>query len=212
MDNFMEKITHKFSATDMIKANQQADAAQIDAQRDQLAAFEAQMQQVDSAISEIRELGLRNVESAQEVQTLAHTSEEKLGQVAGRVESESVSRIQQTSELSIAGINKTVDESLAKIERIRESADAVEALEDALKALSSQLNEMQKNLEEHLHTDHVKIYRNVQASFTEELSKQVETVNKKCARNRAVMPLVIVTLVVSVANLAILVMKLLGLI
>lgn len=212
MDNFMESIAHKFSATDIIKANQQADAAQMDAQKEQLAAFEAQMQQVDSAISEIRELGLRNVESVQEVSTLAHTSEEKIGQVAGRVESESVSRIQQTSELSIAGINKTIDESLAKIEKIRESTDAVEALEDALKALSEQISQMQQDLEEHSHTDHVKIYRNVQASFTEELTKQLDDVNRKCSRNKAVMPLVVITLVISVANLAFAVLRFLGMI
>ena len=56
MDNFMERISHRYDATDMIKANSEAEAAQADAQKEQLMLFEAQMNKVDLALSNIREV------------------------------------------------------------------------------------------------------------------------------------------------------------
>ena len=210
MDNFMEKLTHKFSATDLIKANSQADAAELESKKEQLMRFESQMEKVDNALSDIRELNLRNVESAQEVQNLAKASSEKITQTVGTLESESVSRIKETSDLSIAGINKTVDESIAKIEQIRGAAENTEALNESLNALSDKLVKMRGEMEEYLHTDHVKIYRNVQVSMNEEFEKRTAEIIAATKKKGAIVPLEVIILLLVAADLAINVLKLLG--
>lgn len=212
MDNFMEKITHKFSAADMIKANQQAEAAALDGAKEQIRLFETQMEQVDSAISEIRELNLKNIESAQDVRALAKTSSEKIGEVVGRMETETVSKIRETSDMSIAGINRTVDESLAKIEKIKEASDSTEAINAGLDAQMEKLISMNRELEEYMHADHVKIYRNVQASFSEELTKQLEDVKKMSQKKGALFTVSVISMIISIANLVVLILHILGII
>ena len=212
MDNFMEKITHKFTATDMIRANQQADAAELDDKKEQLRLFEDQMIKVDSALTEIRELNLRNIESAQDVKNLVSSSSTRMAEAAQRVEDESVSKIRETSDLSIEGINRTVDESLAKIEKIKESADSTDAINASMDMLMDKLQNMRRELEEYMHADHVKIYRNVQASFSEELTKQLDDVKKTSQKKGALLPITIITMLVSLANLALILLRIFGII
>lgn len=212
MDNFMEKITHKFTATDMIRANQQADAAELDDKKEQLRLFEDQMIKVDSALTEIRELNLRNIESAQDVKNLVSSSSTRMAEAAQRVEDESVSKIRETSDLSIEGINRTVDESLAKIEKIKEAADSTDAINASMDMLMDKLQNMRRELEEYMHADHVKIYRNVQASFSEELTKQLDDVKKTSQKKGALLPITIITMLVSLANLALILLRIFGII
>lgn len=202
MDNFMETIAPKFSATDMIRANAQADAALLDDKKEQIMRFEAQMTKVDSALTDIREVNMKNLETAQNVQDLAKASTD--------------------------GINKTVDESLAKIARIQESTDVVDAIKtldekmdsvktldeklDEIKALEEKMEALHKELEEFAHTDHVKIYRNVQASVIEELEKQTKELKEAQKKKGALVPLVIASIVFSAASFALLLLMMFGLI
>lgn len=195
MDNFMEKLTHKFSATDMIKANSQADAAELENKRQQLMMFESQMEKVDGAISDIRELNLKNMESAKEIQDLAKTSSDNISKAA---------------DASIAGINKTVDESLAKIEKIKESKDSVEAINSGMDALSDKLVKVRGELEDYLHADHVKIYRNVQSAFNEELEKRTAEIISETKKIKKIYPVIVLTMLIALADLAIKVLQMLG--
>ena len=122
MDNFMDRIAQKFSSQEMIRANSAADAAELENLEKQLTLFKEQMEKYDDCLQEMRKLNMANSESAQGVQQLADKAGEKLGQTVTEVETESVSRIRQTSDLSIEGINKTVSESLAKIAEIKENS------------------------------------------------------------------------------------------
>lgn len=210
MDNFMESITHKFSATDMIRANAQAEAMDMDSKKEQIQRFEAQLTKVDNALSDMREVNLKNIEAAQDVQNMAQASSEKIDAAVSRMETQTVSKIKETSDISIAGITKTVDESLAKIEKIKESSDISEAINDSIASVAQKLDSIKKELEEYAHTDHVKIYRNVQAAMTEELGKQTGELQTSMKKKGALMPLVILTLVFSVLNLATMVCLILG--
>ena len=172
MDNFMDKIAQKLNSQELIRANAAADAAELESLEKQLAIFKEQMDKYDDCIQEMRKLNLKNIESAQGVQNLADTANEKLGQTVGEVEAESVSRIKQTSEVSIAGINQALSESLAKIAEIKENSDNLEQITENMSGLQTKLEELFRNLEDFLHTDNVKVYRNVQASVVEELEKQ----------------------------------------
>ncbi len=249
MDNFMDKIMQKVNSQDMILANSAAEAAEMEKLENQLALFKEQMDKYDDCLQEMRKLNLKNIESAQGVQQLADQANEKLGQTVGEVEAASVSRIQQTSDLSvaginnasslavegikqtsdlsiagikqtsdisIAGINRTVDESLAKIAVIQENAGNIEEITETMAGIQTKQEELFKSLEDFLHTDNVKVYRNVQAAMIEELGKQTtelkEAQEKNAKSNKIILPFMIITMIVSLANLAVLIARVLGLV
>lgn len=228
MDNFMDKISQKLNSQDMIRANAAADAAEMENLENQVAVFKEQIEKYDDCLQEMRKLNLKNMESAQGVQNLAEQASEKLEKTVGEVESASVSRIQQTSDLSIAGIQQTSDasiaginqavaQSLAKIAEIKDNSDNdnLEKITEAVSGLLTRQDEAFKNLEDFLHTDNVKVYRNVQAAMIEELEKQTnelkEAQEKAAKGTKIILPFAIITMILSLANLGILAVQILGL-
>ena len=228
MDNFMDKISQKLNSQDLIRANAAADAAEMENLENQVAVFREQFEKYDDCLQEMRKLNLKNMESAQGVQDLADKASEKLEKAVGEVESASVSRIQQTSDMSIAGIQQTSDasiaginqavaQSLAKIAEIKDSSDKdkLEKITEAVSGLLAKEDEAFKNLEDFLHTDNVKVYRSVQAAMIEELEKQtneLKEAQKKAAKAaKIVLPFAVITMILSLANLGILVSQILGL-
>ena len=226
MDNFMDKIAQKLNSQDMIRANAAADAAELETLETQMAMFKEQMAKYDDCLQEMRKLNLKNIESAQGVRHLADQANEKLGKTVEEMEAASVSKIQeasdlsiagiqQTSDASIAGINQTVEESLAKIAEIKENTANLEAITETMTGVQEKLEQSFKGLEDFLHTDNVKVYRNVQAAMIEELEKQttdIKEAQEKNARNtRLLLPFVIITMILSLANLGIIIARVLGL-
>lgn len=215
MDNFMDKYTQKFSSQEIIQANVAAEAAEWASLEKQVTVFRQQMEKYDDCIQEMRKLNLKNIESAQEVQELADKANEKLGRTAGEVEAVSVSKIKETSDLSIAGINKTLNESLAKIAEIKESSTQLDHITENMSGLQNKQEELFKNLEDFLHTDNVKVYRNVQAAMQEELEKQTaelrDEYEKSAGKGRVLLPFMIITMIISIANLAITIARILNL-
>lgn len=215
MDNFMEEIVQKFTSQDIIRANAAAEAAEIESLEKQLSLFKEQMEKYDECLQEMRTVNLKNIESAQDVQQLADKAGEKLGQTAEEVEAASVSRMKETSDLFISGINKTLDESLAKIAEIKETANNTEEINEIVYGLQTKMEEVIKNLEDFLHTDNVKVYRNVQAAMVEEMDKRMEEsraesrkIAKKC---NVTFAFVLVTMIFSIAGLAVTLMRIFGL-
>lgn len=215
MDNFMDKVAQKLGAQEMIRANAAAEAAELENLEKQLTVFKEQMEKYDDCLQEMRKLNLKNIESAQGVQSLAEKAGEKLDQTVGEVEAASVSRIKETSDISIAGINQTLSESLAKIAEIKESSDNLEQITEKMSGLQEKQQELFRNLENFLHTDNVKVYRNVQAAMIEELEKQTaelkEGQEKATSSSKVLLPFMIVTMIVSVANLVIMIARALNL-
>lgn len=215
MDNFMDKVAERLNSQEIIKANAAADAAAIENLEKQLTLFKNQMEKYDECLQEMRRLNLKNIESAQGVQQLADKANEKLGQTVGEVEAESVSRIRETSDLSIAGINQTLNESLAKIAEIKENSDSLEQITENMAELQEKIEERFKNMEDFLHVDNVKVYRNVQAAMIEELGKQEAELkqeqDKLAKSNKVLLPFVAVSMVITIANLVVTVARILGL-
>lgn len=215
MDNFMDRIAQKFSSQEMIRANSAADAAELENLEKQLTLFKEQMEKYDDCLQEMRKLNMANIESAQGVQQLADKAGEKLGQTVTEVETESVSRIRQTSDLSIEGINKTVSESLAKIAEIKENSGNLEEITNTMTDLQSKLENLFKGMEDFLHTDNVRVYRNVQAAMIEELEKQTAelkaTQEATAKQNKILLPFMIITMIITVANLGITAARIFGL-
>lgn len=215
MDNFMDKIAQKLTSQDMIRANQAADAAELQNLETQMALFKEQMGKYDDCLQEMRKLNLKNIESAQGVAQLADEAGERLGKTVGEIESASVSKIKQTSDVSIEGINKTVEESLAKIAEIKENADNLEAITETMTEMQGKLEASFKSMEDFLHTDNVKVYRNVQAAMIEELEKQtaeIKLAQEKVAKsNKVILPFVTITMIISLVSLGISIARILGL-
>lgn len=215
MDNFMDKVAQKLNSQEIIRANAAADAAALENLEKQLTLFKEQMDKYDDCLQEMRKLNLKNIESAQGVQELADKANEKLDQTVGELEAASVSRIKETSDLSIAGINQTLNESLAKIAEIKENSDNLEQITENMSGLQTKLEGLFKSLEDYMHSDNVKVYRNVQAAMIEELEKQTavlkEEQEKSARKNKILLPLVTVTMVITIANIAITVARILGL-
>ena len=74
MDNFMDKLAQKLNAQEMIKANAAAEAAQMNKMQSQIAEY-------DEALQEIRKLGLKNVEAADNLNRLIEESTQKLDEL-----------------------------------------------------------------------------------------------------------------------------------
>lgn len=226
MDNFMDKIVQKLNSQDMIRANAAAEAAELENLETQVTLFKDQLEKYDQCLQEMRKLNLKNIESAQGVQELAGKANETVGKTAREVESVSVSKIKQTSDISIAGIkqtsdisiagiNQTVEESLAKIAEIKENASNMEEITETMTGLQEKLESLFKSMEDFLHTDNVKVYRNVQASMIEELGKQTQEIKEAqeaaAKSNRALMPFVMITMIVALANIIITIARMFGL-
>lgn len=226
MDNFMDKIVQKLNSQDMIRANAAAEAAELENLETQVTLFKDQLEKYDQCLQEMRKLNLKNIESAQGVQELAGKANETVGKTAREVESVSVSKIKQTSDISIAGIkqtsdisiagiNQTVEESLAKIAEIKENASNMEEITETMTGLQEKLEGLFKSMEDFLHTDNVKVYRNVQASMIEELGKQTQEIKEAqeaaAKSNKALMPFVMITMIVALANIIITIARMFGL-
>lgn len=218
MDNFMDKVTQKLNSQEIIKANAAADAAALENLEKQLSLFKEQMEKYDACLQEMRKLNLKNIESAQGVHELAKKANDTLDHAAGEVEAVSVSKIKETSEISIAGINQLLDESLAKISEIKENSEALEKasadMNESMSGLQEKLEGRFTNMEDYMHTDNVKVYRNVQAAMIEELKKQTTELKEeqiKASENSKVMlPFMIITMAVTIANLAVTIASVLG--
>lgn len=228
MDNFIDKITQKMNSQDMIRANAAADAAELENLENQMVIFKEQMEKYDDCLQEMRKLNLKNIESAQGVQKLAEQVGERIEKAAGAVETASVSRIQQTSDMSIAGIqltsdasiagiNQTVAEGLAKIAEMKDNTDkdAFDKLVETVTEIQAKMEESFTKHEDFLHTDNVKVYRNVQAAMIEELEKQTKELKEEQERlakgNRIILPFVIITMILSFAQMGILIAQILEL-
>lgn len=218
MDNFMDKISQKLNSQEIIQANAAADAAALENLERQLTLFKDQMQRYDDCLQEMRKLNLKNIESAQGLQELtdkANKTNTRLGKTLEEMETVSVSKIKETSERSIEGINQALNEGLAKIAEIKENPENIEKLTKDLADIQTKVGELFRNLEEFLHTDNVKVYRNVQASMIEELDKQTmllqEGQNELTRKSQAAFICVIITMVMTLANIAITLARILGL-
>lgn len=210
MDNFMDKLAQKLNAQEMIKANSAADAAQMNKMQSQMAEY-------DAALQEIRKLGLKNAEAADKLNQLVAESAKKVDELtkAGIAKIESIQQQDHSTEIA-----ERIKESNAKIEdKLSENTAELDAklaqLSGDLEANKKEIEELFKKIEEHVHTEDVKVYRNVQAVVVEETAKQTETLgnmqNAAGKKTTAILVIGIITLVGVLADLGLTLAKLFGL-
>lgn len=107
MDTFMDKIAGKFGASDMIKANSEADARQLEA-------YKSRVEELEKAVSDMRRLSLKCVETNEATGQLVAGAIEKIEEVrtdAGSINPDDLKKITDELEALMASIEKSFKEA-----------------------------------------------------------------------------------------------------
>lgn len=159
MDNFMDKLAQKFSAQEVIKANSQAEAAEMKKLQLQVAEYEKILQ-------EMRKLNYKNSEISDRIDGL-------FGESANKIQG-----LQEEETKLLATLRNLTDEQtrIREEELARKEAERTEEQQKAeeQKQQIASLEERFKQSEDFVHKENVKVYRNVQAVVVEELKRQTE--------------------------------------
>lgn len=197
MDNFMDKLAQKLNAQEMIKANSAADAAQMDKMQSQMAEY-------DAALQEIRKLGLKNVEAADKLNELIEESAKKVDELT----KEGIAKIEAIqSKDNSAQLEQKLQESQSEIEKSLKDNNALmeeklAELTENLQANKQEIAELLKKTEEFVHTEDVKVYRNVQAVVVEETAKQTEILTTMQGTNGKQTTAILVLAILSLIGVA----------
>lgn len=214
MDNFMDKLAQKLNAQEMIKANSAAEAAQINKLQSRIAEY-------DAALQELRKMGLKNAEAADKLNQFVSESmeqvekltEESIGKIQA-IQSENSKNEEMNKKLTeLSGKEDKISSAVAELTSKNEEAGrALAELTEILSRNKEELEEMFKKTEEYVHTEDVKVYRNVQAVVVEENAKQTETITKQQqsagTKTTAILAISIVGLIGIAANIVLMIMQL----
>ncbi len=106
---------------------------------------------------------------------------------------------------NVDNVQDVLAQCMEKLETLETESGQVQDMENQLAGIKSLLEERLTQSEEFVHKENVKVYRNVQAAFTEELEKQ----NQSSKGSKAPVGLLIAVLIGVVADLAVNVVSLL---
>lgn len=191
MDNFMDKLAQKFNAQEIIKANSQAEAAEMKKLQLQVAEYEKILQ-------EMRKLNYKNAELTEKIDGLVG---ENAGKLQGLQEDEQ-KLLNLLRDLTEEQTRNREEEFSRKEE---EKQEAVAGAQTQSKEIVSRTQELFARSEDFVHKENVKVYRNVQAVIVEELKKQTDTLCQENARlasrMNVVMAFSLITMLLAVASL-----------
>lgn len=203
MDNFMDKLAQKLNAQEVIKANAQAEAAEMKRLQVQLEAY-------NECLGEIRELNRKNEQLAAKAQETVEKS---------RIQTEKAEDLTMRAGELVAQTQRLMDEGIGKIVDMpekdeEERARLLEDVRTALEENQKKLAELFQESDEFVHKENVKVYRNVQAVIVDELKAQTEQLNANNAehvkKNAALKPLLITAIVIGGINAVMLAVQLLA--
>lgn len=159
MDNFMDKLAQKFNAQEVIKANSQAEAAEMKKLQLQVAEYEKILQ-------EMRKLNYKNSELSDKIDGL-------VGENANKIQG-----LQEEETKLLSVLRNLTDEQtrMREEELARKEAERVEETKktEEQKQQLVELEERFKQSNDFVHKENVKVYRNVQAVVVDELKNQTE--------------------------------------
>lgn len=156
---------------------------------------------------------LRKYASAGE-EALEQIREEGVAQFS-RLTQESLERIEEVTEEGLSRIHALAEESLSRIQEVNnrniETAQRVDEIRELVAGQTESLRAMREAADDFTHKENVKVYRNVQAVVVEEVKKQTEELTAQMkAAEKGTRPLLIATLVFAVANAALFILQILG--
>lgn len=182
MDTFMDKLAQRLTAQEMIRANAAAEAEETNQLKNQVQEYQACLAQLQAVG---RDLQARSQELQAANDKLSSLPEETINPQIEKLVDETIHpqieklvgetihpQIEKLIDETInPQVEKLVEESTAKIREMRQS-------EQTLEELKGLLTEKLDTINEGVHKECVKVYRNVQAAIAEENGKQTELINK----------------------------------
>ena len=161
MDNFIDKLAQRFNAQEIIKANSQAEAAEMKRLQMQVAEYEKILQ-------EMRKLNYKNSELSNKMNSLVGENANKI-QDLQEEEMKLLSKLRNLTDENI----RMREEELSRKEAERQEEE--QRAQEQKKQMTS-LEELFKQSDEFVHKENVKVYRNVQAVVVDEFKKQAESI------------------------------------
>ncbi len=191
MDNMMGNLAGKISAQEMIKANTAAEAAH----REQI---ESQNRQYEEEITVLRQ-------NAKKLEDRLNNIEDVLNDIKlGKMDADKTSK-------EIGSAVKELSDSLT--DRFDKSDEATHDVGVRIyrNVQASVVDEQKKQLDE-IKEDFRKQMESIRSEFTV-LVRQLDSIQRSVrAKNRGLMPLVVITLIATLANLAFIIIYVLGLV
>ena len=191
MDTFIDKLAQKKNAQEMIRANSAAEAAKMEQ-------MQKQMREYDELMQEIRRVNIRTAENVENMRGLLAQCMEKLAcgkaeEKPGMNAEEQAAAVRNLMEEQAAAVRNFMEEQADAVRNLmeeqmtvvrglqEEQAAAVRGLqEEQMTTVKGLLEERLTLTEDIVHKENVKVYRKVQAAYTEEMEKQ----NQQDAQNR----------------------------
>jgi len=120
MDNFIARVTERFSGQDVINANAEAEAAQMQKLRSQNEHMRGAMTQYDLCLKEMRKLSVYNEENARSVRELVDTARsvmDSLGVAAAKDDGSDENRLQEITDDMKKDIYEAIHRENVKVYR-----------------------------------------------------------------------------------------------
>jgi len=161
----MDKLAQKFSAQEMIRANSQAEAEELER-------LQLQVSEYEKILQEMRKLNYKNTELAEKLELMIGENAEKI-QSMKEDEQQLIAALRDLTDDQTrnreAEIARKAEEQLEQeqVQKIQKQTD-ISALIDLLE------NKFQKS-DDFVHKENVKLYRNVQAVVVDEMKRCVES-------------------------------------
>lgn len=197
MDTFMDKLAQRLTAQEMIRANAAAEAEETNQLKNQVQEYQACLAQLQAVGQDLQ---ARSQELQAANDRLSSLPEETINPQIEKLVGETIHpQIEKLIDETInPQVEKLVEESTAKIREMRQN-------EQTLEELKGLLTEKLDILNEGVHKECVKVYRNVQAAIAEENGKQTELINKSvgalAGKIKVVMCISFASLVMTLAGL-----------
>lgn len=182
MDMFMDKLAQKLTAQEIIRANSAADTEELNRLRNQIAEY-------NDCLTKLQKLIDDGTEKFQAVQ-MGNAESDLKGDI-GKI---NLSLQQNMSELTkhlgeldkkLAVVNDPVLEAMTGLENSLQ--EKLQQFDGKLEEQADgQLTEKLNVMEEYIHKECVKVYRNVQAVILEESQKQKEAVSNSSSETNSI--------------------------
>lgn len=217
MDTFLNKLSQKVNAQELINANSAADTAKMEM-------LQQQMGEYDKLLQEMRKVNLKTIENMEQLQNVMKESLKKIEAVQDSSDTqEAMEKLlaemkRQHDELAaakkqqeefVSETKKQQEEFAAKTKGQMEEllAQTKEQQKDMLPEMKKQVEDAVQRSDDFLHKENVKVYRNVQAAMTEELDKQTEKIldkqSESAKKQKIMLPLSIITILLILADIAV---------
>ncbi len=196
MDNFIDKLAHRFGTQETARANSEADSKRM----------RAQLSEYDKLLQEMRRVNSQNAELSEKMEALIND-----GTKFGELKEDEQKLITTLRDLTDEQ-TRNREAELARMEQERLEREQEKKAVDA-DTMNGMLDEKFKESEDFVHKENVKVYRNVQAVVVDEIKRQSELVERENANIKsklsAVVTVSIVSIIVSLGTVAVCVLTLL---